>query len=1050
MFIYTNKPIYTMKRFLLSLIAISFISVCSFAQIPTGYYDDANGLSGAQLKTALRNIIDNHDDLTYSELWTAFQETDVKSNGKVWDMYSDVPGGTPAYEFTFISDQCGSYSSEGDCYNREHSFPKSWFNDGYPMYTDMFHLVPTDGYVNGQRGNFPFGEVGTASWTSTNGSKKGSCSYPGYSGTVFEPIDEYKGDFARGYFYMATRYESSISSWSSPMLAGNSFPAFTEWAINLLMDWHEQDPVSQKEIDRNNKIYEDYQHNRNPFIDHPEYVNLIWGDETPTVSFTSTPATGIMAGELYTYNVTTTGGNGNPINITCTQKPEWLSFTGGTNGSATLSGTPSESDEGVHSILLSATDGESSDEQSFTITVEVTPTSLVFTSTPITSASVNQQYSYTVEAVVEGDELAVVSFEGVTIPDWLNFTDQSNGSAILYGTPTDLDLGSHSVQLTAISGDLETSQSFAILVSSGGSGGEFVETFELIPESSTSYASREWTGDNGFQWSATNARTDQVIVDRAICLKDLADSYLLSQTLTGGVSSISFDHQQMFSGLGGEIALYVNDQQVGDPVLVTTTAGEASFSNINVSGEFTIKLVSNGLTRIAIDNLAWTNLSTPPQSPVFGEITHTPTNPTTVDQTITLSAVVTDPDGTVELVKLLFGNNSSNLDQNLTMIITGEDIYSVSTSLPLHLGDVYYKIEATDNEGNTSISPQFMITAPAVQYTLEVIIVGEGSVTVNGNPYTSQITANEGSVLNLSASPDQGYLFEGWTGDLSSSQSSESITLTSNMIVTATFVAEPQFPVIVDVYHTPNSPLANESVSIIAEVTDADGTVDEVVFRYGNTSGAYVQSLEMSLSSEDVYSVSSVLPLDQGAVYYIVEATDNDNNTSTSSEYTIVAATPQYELEISILGEGEVTVNGDLYSESILLDEGSVVSLVATPSEGYQFDGWSGDLTSNQTSESVTMVGDKLIVATFSVISSIDQNSVEERKVYPNPFGNRLSIDNSELISRISFINVLGQNALVITNPSDEIGTGSLPKGLYLIAIEDFNGNVIFRKVMKE
>ncbi len=262
-----------MRKYLITL--FSWISIALMAQ-PAGYYDAANGLSGEDLQIALHNIIDNHTEKSYDYLWTAFLTTDDKANGKVWDMYSDVPGGTPPYEFTFITQQCGNYSSEGDCYNREHSFPKSWFNDGSPMYTDLFHLVPTDGKVNGMRSNYPYGEVGSASWTSENGSKLGSSDYPGYSGTVFEPIDAYKGDFARNYFYMATRYQDLISSWSSPMLDGSSYPAFTEWAEALLITWHQNDPVSQKEIDRNNAIY-DIQNNRNPYIDHPEYVASVWG-----------------------------------------------------------------------------------------------------------------------------------------------------------------------------------------------------------------------------------------------------------------------------------------------------------------------------------------------------------------------------------------------------------------------------------------------------------------------------------------------------------------------------------------------------------------------------------------------------------------------------------------------------------------------------------------------------------------------------------------------------------------------------------------------------
>lgn len=252
-------------------------------QIPPGYYDSADGLQGFPLKTELYNIIKGHTARSYNNLWTDFQSTDKKANGKVWDMYSDNPNGTPPYEYTFITDQCGNYGSENDCYNREHSMPKSWFNDGTPMYTDLFHLYPTDGYVNGKRSNYPFGQVGNASWTSMNGSKLGTSSYPGYSGTVFEPIDAYKGDFARTYFYMATRYENVVANWSSPMFAGNNTTVYATWVVNLLLEWHEADPVSQKEINRNNAVYQ-IQHNRNPYIDFPEWAYSIWGGNAISVT----------------------------------------------------------------------------------------------------------------------------------------------------------------------------------------------------------------------------------------------------------------------------------------------------------------------------------------------------------------------------------------------------------------------------------------------------------------------------------------------------------------------------------------------------------------------------------------------------------------------------------------------------------------------------------------------------------------------------------------------------------------------------------------------
>jgi endonuclease I len=254
------------------LFVFTLFSITTFGQIPEGYYNSAEGLSGQALREELKDIIDDHQEQSYASIWTHFQTTDENINGKVWDMYSDIPGGNPAYVYSFVIDQCGNYSAEGDCYNREHSFPKSWFNDAAPMVTDLFHIFPTDGYVNGKRSNYPFGEVSNASWTSTNGSNLGNSAITGYYGVVFEPINEYKGDFARTYFYMLTRYMDEVSNWSSDMLSGNDFAT---WAKEMLLEWNEEDPVSLKETDRNNAVYE-IQNNRNPFIDHPEYVALIW------------------------------------------------------------------------------------------------------------------------------------------------------------------------------------------------------------------------------------------------------------------------------------------------------------------------------------------------------------------------------------------------------------------------------------------------------------------------------------------------------------------------------------------------------------------------------------------------------------------------------------------------------------------------------------------------------------------------------------------------------------------------------------------------------
>jgi endonuclease I len=271
-----------MKKLLLfGLIAISSLML---AQIPTGYYDGTSGLTGAALKTKLSQIITNgHSDKGYSGLWTGYKTTDIDKNyendGSILDMYSENPTGTDPYKFTVSTDQCGSYSIEGDCYNREHVVPQSLFSESSPMVSDIHFIRATDGKVNGMRSNYPFGTVSSPSFTSKNGSKLGPSTSTGYTATVFEPIDEFKGDIARMIFYFVTRYESKLSTFTSGGMLGNTaYPGLQTWEQNVLLAWAAQDPVSPAEINRNNAAYT-FQGNRNPYIDHPEWVQAVWGTQ---------------------------------------------------------------------------------------------------------------------------------------------------------------------------------------------------------------------------------------------------------------------------------------------------------------------------------------------------------------------------------------------------------------------------------------------------------------------------------------------------------------------------------------------------------------------------------------------------------------------------------------------------------------------------------------------------------------------------------------------------------------------------------------------------
>ena len=272
-----------MKKFY-SAVLLLFVTI-GIAQIPSNYYSTSTG-TGYTLKTQLYNIIKGHIDPGYAGLYTTYQTSDrdyyYENDATILDMYSEKPTGVDPYNYSAGTTQrCGTYSVEGDCYNREHIIPQSTFGSAAPMVSDAHFITPTDGKVNGVRSNYPHGPVTTPTFTSLNGGKLGSSTIAGYTGPIFEPINDFKGDIARMYFYFATRYENTVAGYSYAMFNGTSNQVFTTAFLNLLITWHNQDPVNAREIDRNNAIYA-IQKNRNPYIDHPEYVQAIWNPTADT------------------------------------------------------------------------------------------------------------------------------------------------------------------------------------------------------------------------------------------------------------------------------------------------------------------------------------------------------------------------------------------------------------------------------------------------------------------------------------------------------------------------------------------------------------------------------------------------------------------------------------------------------------------------------------------------------------------------------------------------------------------------------------------------
>lgn len=274
--------------------------------IESEYYSAVNlqvqaGLNCAPLKTELHRLMNNQTDrIRYSsslyDVWDAILHTDTRLNDAgtdiiVKDRFTDFPVTMGEFEFDHCNnrDNGSCPGGEGICYNREHTFPRSWWGGSTTLndtqYVDMHHIVPSDRAMNSVKSNYPPGEVITPTSTGSNGFRIGTNpNYPCASMRYFEPIDEYKGDYARMFFYMATRYENYMVAWETNntsgncAMSGNTYPSYENWMIDVLLQWHANDPVSQVEMDRNDAVYA-IQGNRNAFIDNPNWTNLVWGDE---------------------------------------------------------------------------------------------------------------------------------------------------------------------------------------------------------------------------------------------------------------------------------------------------------------------------------------------------------------------------------------------------------------------------------------------------------------------------------------------------------------------------------------------------------------------------------------------------------------------------------------------------------------------------------------------------------------------------------------------------------------------------------------------------
>ena len=592
-----------MKKF--TTLLLGFMFSLALAQAPAGYYNGTEGLTGAALKTKLSAIITaGHKDNGYDGLYNGYPTTDsdhfYENDGTVLDMYSENPTGTDPYTYRHGIKKCGNYSVEGDCYNREHIVPQSFFNQQSPMRGDIHFVRPTDGKVNGMRSNYPFGAVNSPSFTSKNGTKVGPSSSPGYGGTVAEPIDEFKGDIARMVFYFVTRYASRLSSFSTGnMLGGSPYPGLQAWEKDVLLAWSIQDPVSPTEIERNNASHV-FQKNRNPFIDHPEWVQLIWGSQTVDTQAPSAPTNlAVLSTSTASASLSWTASTDN-VGVSYYRIFVNGVFHSNSNATtATVSGLAQGTTYTFYVIAVDAANNaspQSNTATGTTLTDTQAPTAPLNLS--VTSVGTN---NIAVQWTAATDNVGVTSYD-IYVNGELMGSTSSTSTNIANLNP----LTAYSIYIVAkdAAGNVSPQSNTVTATTTALSANCGDESFETIPPSTSNYSTYNWIS-NGVSWTSEDSRTDQTINGRAITIRN---GFVTALSVPNGIGEFKVTTQLKFSGSAGTLKIFVNGTDTGKTVPYSSTATTTTVTGINVAGTVEITLQQNGAAtnRVAIDDMSWT------------------------------------------------------------------------------------------------------------------------------------------------------------------------------------------------------------------------------------------------------------------------------------------------------------------------------------------------------------------------------------------------------------------------------------------------------------
>ena len=1001
-----------MKRTFLTLVYL-LLSVSIFSQPPDGYYDNAQGLTGEQLKAALHNIIDDHVEKSYDFLWTILPESD------------EDPNNTNNFILLYTGRSISKSSSYPD-YNREHVWAKSHgdFGTSAPAGTDAHHLRPTDVSVNSDRGNKDFDNGGTQHSEATG------CYY---TESTWEPRDAVKGDVARMMFYMAVRYEGDVSGEPDLELVDyitypTTSPIFGK--LSTLLQWHIDDPVDDIERHRNDVVYS-YQENRNPFIDHPEYVDYIWGSGTVTEytitasagangsispsgnvtvnqgqskTFTITPNTGyhvnvvtvdgssVGAVTSYTFNNVTAN---HTINATFAINTYTITASAGANGSI----SPSGNVEVTHGQNKTFTITPSANYHIENVLVNGSSVGAVSTYT-FSNVTSNQTISatfaintYTITASA-GSNGSITPSGNVVVNHGANqtFTIEANENYVIESLTVDggnvaVSGSSTTYEFTNVTANHSISVAFALEVHTISSSASTFGTISPSGDVEVSHGSNQtFTITPDASCYVTNVLVDGSSVG-------LVESYTFSNVTTDHTIEAQFSDnppptytitatagENGSISPSGEVSVTENNNQnftitpnANYHVLDVLVDGESigdiasyTFSTVNANHTIHATFAINTHVISASAN-EYGTIS--PSGEVEVEHGSNQTFTITPNEGCTISQVLVDEVDAGELSTYTF--------ENITGNHTIEAVFSVNS----------YTITATANE-NGSISPsgevdvnygssQLFTITPNEGYSVSDVLVDEVSVGAVETYTFENISSNH----TIEAS------FEIKTYTITAS-ANEFGTITPNGEVevehggSQTFTITPNEGYLIVDVHVNDVSVGAVSTYTFENVTENQTIVANfstnafVISASAGENGTISPSGEVAVGTGDDITFS-IIPNDG---YKVSEVLVDDVSVGTIESYTFENVTTNHSIEatfeiqrvtltLEIIGEGSVKVNGESYVSPIEVDYGTSLSLDAFPEEYWNFDSWSGDQGGRDAHIEVSMNGNKTITATFTEIT---------------------------------------------------------------------------------